>query len=141
MAASEAIAFKVPFSSRIRCQALTPATKPPAPIAWPTLHVHHRYNPNRVRVVQKNDGVGEGPAKMPARRRIKTAEALRIGADLPKQALYLAIEAHAEFGRNLGIVSNRVGEFLVRLGMKQVPHSPASLRTRASEAASGTPSI
>ncbi len=67
---------------------------------------------------------------MPARGRVKLAEAFRVGADFAKQPLHFALKTHAEFRRNPGIITNRSGKFLVRLGMKQMIHSPAILRAR-----------
>ena len=77
---------------------------------------------------------------MPARGRVKLAEAFRVGADFAKQPLHFALKTHAEFRRNPGIITNRSGKFLVRLGMKQMIHSPAILRARARDSSSGTPS-
>src|SRR6267154_2589073 len=90
---------------------------------------------------QKDDGVRKCDAEMSARRRIKFAEALRVRADFVKQSFHLAIKAHAQVRRNLRIITDRSGEFLVCFGMKQVLHRPAILRARASDSSSGTPSI
>jgi hypothetical protein len=57
-----------------------------------------------------------------------------------KQSFHLAIKARAQVRRNLRIITDRSGEFLVCFGMKQVLHRPATLRARPSHSSSGTPS-
>jgi hypothetical protein len=80
--------------------------------------VHDGDDPNDLRLVQKYDGVGKGAAEMPACGRIKSAEAFRVGANLAKQPLQLALETHAKLRRNRGIVTHRPREFFVRLRMQ-----------------------
>jgi hypothetical protein len=76
---------------------------------------------------------------MPASGRIEFVEAFRGRAGFAEQSSHLVIETHAQFWRDLGIIANRLGEFLVRFGMQQGFHSPAILRARARESSSGTP--
>jgi hypothetical protein len=87
--------------------------------------------------LQKNDGVGKVGAEMPSRRRVKSAKALRIGADFAQQPFHLAIKTHAEFRRSLRVITNRSGKFIVRFRVKREFHSPAILRARASDSSRG----
>src|ERR1022692_3023061 len=111
----------------------------PAPITGTPFHVHHSHNPDVFRFFHEDYRVRKIAAEMPARGRIKFAESFRVGADFAKQTLQLAEKTHAEFRRNPGIIANRSGKFLDRFGMKQMIHSPAILRARASDSSSGTP--
>jgi hypothetical protein len=70
--------------------------------------VHHGDNPDVFRFFHEDCRVRKIAAEMTARRRIKFAEALRIGADFAKQPLHLAVKANTEFRRNLGIITNRL---------------------------------
>ena len=101
--------------------------------------MHDGNNPNAIGLFEENDCVRKIVAEMSARRWIKFPETLGIGCHRLKQAFHLAIETHAEFGRNFAIISDRPGKFLVCFGMKQDFHSPAALRARASDSSSGTP--
>lgn len=103
------------------------------------LHLHDGDDPNAVRLIQVNYGLRKPEAEVSSRWRIKLAKALRMRANLGDQTFDFTIKPDSKLRINFGIIANGIRQFFVCLWMKNVPHSPAIFRARASDSSTGMP--
>lgn len=116
------------------------ALQPVSPVVWITFDRRDGDDPDSVRLVEVDDGIGKVVRQVPPGVGVDPAEEARCRTDLCNRALDLVLKPPAEFRADSRVVRGGSGVFLVGLGMEAVRlHRPTIWRTRAETTSPGTP--
>jgi hypothetical protein len=102
--------------------------------------VHDSYDPHAIQLVKANDGIRKFASQSTLGWWTDAKETVRLAANFPDDSFDFVSEAASECRCDGGVVSDSLGVFFTRFGMKDVRlHRPRILRMRAETSSAGIP--